>query len=211
MQAYEGVIDIFKRYWVAYGGLRELTRSPYLHVALVLLAITFNTWVAPVCGQEGSCAAWWDQSLSVLPNLLGFTLGGFAIFTGMGDERFRALLASPGKNTNEPTIYVEVCSTFVHFILLQVLALLCAVVAKSWWFYAPWMDGIRSWLPWLNAIGGFLGYGFFLYAITSVMAATMQVFRITNWYAWHQAAQAKKQQQVNPCVDVAPGRDGSEN
>lgn len=196
MQTYEGVIDIFKRYWIAYGGLRELMHSPYLHVALVVLVITFNTWIAPICSQEGSCTAWWDQSLSVLPNLLGFTLGGFAIFTGMGDERFRALLASPGKTSNEPTIYVEVCSTFVHFILIQVLALLHAVIAKSWWFYAPWMDAIRSWLPCLNAIGGFIGYGLFLYAITSVMAATMQVFRITNWYSKHQAAQAKKQQKT---------------
>lgn len=192
MKIYQGVFDIFKRYWVSYGGLGVLLRSFYFHVALVILALTVNTWITPTCENSGGCSAWWDQSLSVLPNLLGFTLGGFAIFTGMGDDRFRALLASPSKNPKDPTVYSEVCATFAHFILIQVLALLSAILAKSWWFYTPWMDAIRPWLPYLNAIGGLIGYGLFLYAITSVMAATMQVFRIAGWYSTHQSREAQK-------------------
>ena len=172
LQQYKGVADIFKVYWAAYGGLGSLLRSPYLHLALVLLAFTAPFWLRP---------NWWDQCLAVLPNLLGFTLGGFAIFIGFGDEKFRALLAEDdGAPVNA---YVALCATFVHFIVVQSLALLAAVLAKAWWFYAPWMDPLRSALPLLNGLGAAIGYGLFLYALCSVLAATMHIFRIARMYA----------------------------
>lgn len=171
---YAGVSNIFGAYWRAYGGLRAMLRSPYLHLALVLLPLTANTWTSPL---------WWDAALNVLPNLLGFTLGGFAIFIGFGDERFRSLLAEPDDEVPErPTIYVGLCATFVHFILVQFLAVIAALLAKSWWFHAPWMDPLRPALPYLNFIGGAVGFAVFLYALTSVVAATMHVLRIARMY-----------------------------
>lgn len=185
---YKGTRDIFKLYWTAYGGLWALLRSPYLHLAALVLALTWNTWWAPRCGVSGDCTAWWDQTISVLPNLLGFTLGGFAIFIGFGDEKFRSLLADPdpGQPVDAnalPNLYIGLCASFVHFIVVQAIALLYAVVAKSWWFYAPFMDPVRDWLPVMNAIAGGIGYGLFLYALTCVLAATMHVFRIAKMYA----------------------------
>lgn len=178
---YKGVAAIFKVYWVSYGGLVALVRSPYLHAALVLLVLTWRTWAGPNCGQA-ACAFWWDQSISVLPSLLGFTLGGFAIFIGFGDEKFRALLAEKDE-ANDINAYVALCSTFVHFIVVQSVALLAAIVAKAWWFYTPMVDPIRPLLAYLNFAGGIVGYGIFLYALTSVLAATMHVFRIAHMYA----------------------------
>ena len=174
---YQDVANIFKGYWAAYGGLVVLLRSPYLHLALVLLVLTTPFW---------TISSWWDQSLAVLPNLLGFTLGGFAIFIGFGDEKFRALLAEDdGSSVNA---YVALCATFVHFILVQSLALLAAVLAKAWWFYAPWMDTLRPALPFFNSFGAAIGYGLFLYALCSVLAATMHIFRIARMYASFQKA-----------------------
>lgn len=185
---YKGTRDIFKLYWTAYGGLWAMLRSPYLHLAALVLALTWNTWWAPRCGVNGDCMGWWDQNISVLPNLLGFTLGGFAIFIGFGDEKFRGLLADPDPSQPVeanalPNLYIGLCASFVHFILIQAIALLYAVVAKSWWFYAPFMDPVRDWLPAMNAIAGGIGYGLFLYALTCVLAATMHVFRIAKMYA----------------------------
>jgi uncharacterized membrane protein len=177
---YKGVLKIFRRYWAAYGGSRALLRSPYLHLALLLLVVTAHTWIEP---------QWWEDVMSVLPNLLGFTLGGFAIFIGFGDEKFRALLAMPEEDPAQPTVYVSLCATFVHFILIQVLALIYAVVAKSWWFCFPWPDLLKKVLPYLNMVGGAVGYGLFLYALTSVLAATMHVFRIASMYEQHQQSQ----------------------
>lgn len=188
---YKGTRDIFKLYWTAYGGLWAMLRSPYLHLAALVLALTWNTWWAPQCAANGDCVGWWDQNISVLPNLLGFTLGGFAIFIGFGDEKFRGLLADPDPVQPDqpveanalPNLYIGLCASFVHFILVQSIALLYAVVAKSWWFYAPFMDPVRDWLPAMNAIAGGIGYGLFLYALTCVLAATMHVFRIAKMYA----------------------------
>lgn len=184
---YAGTFDIFKTYWRAYGGLKALAGSFYLLAAFVLLGLTYNTWWTPV--PNGSdWSAWWDQSIEVLPSLLGFTLGGFAIFIGFGDEKFRKLLAQREKGEKLPdNAYVQLCATFVHFIVVQVLALLVAILGKSWWFYAEWMDPYRDALPLLNAVGGAIGYGLFLYALTSVVAATMHVFRISTLYASFQS------------------------
>lgn len=183
---YKSTVEIFKVYWTAYGGTAALLRSAYLHWALLLLVLTWKTWVEPQTIAGGGVAAWWDQSLSVLPNLLGFSLGGFAIFIGFGDEKFRQLLADPGSGKDvsiSSNLYVKACATFVHFILVQALALMMAVIAKSWWFYSPFMNPVRDWLPIFNGMAGFFGYGLFLYALSCVVAATMHVFRLANMYA----------------------------
>jgi hypothetical protein len=172
---YRGVFSIYARYWGAYGGFAALARSFYLHAALVITLVCFNAWLT---------AGWWDQVTSTLPNVLGFTLGGFAIFTSFGDEKFRKLLAEPDEDDAEaPTAYVKLCSTFVHFILVQIIALLFAIVAKAMCF--PWdkaPDLFKVALPWLNGAAGFIGYALFIYSLTSALAATMHVFRIASMY-----------------------------
>lgn len=173
---YKDVRAIFAVYWGAYGGTRALRRSPYLHVAMGCLVLTFPFWTTPL---------WWDQVISVLPNLLGFTLGGFAMFVGFGDERFKKVLTGvdPPALPGEQSIFVEVCASFVHFLLVQLIALLFAIVVKAWWFYwSSWPAPVRAALPWLNGVAGAVGYGLFLYALTSVLAATMHVFRVSTAY-----------------------------
>lgn len=180
---YSGVRSILRRYWIAYGGWSGLIHSPYLHAALILLVLTFNSWMSD---------EWWDTVISVLPNLLGFTLGGFAIFIGFGDADFIGSLAEPEEDASKPTVYGALCATFVHFILVQVGALLYAVVAKSWWFYVDWPEEVQRILPFMNAVGGAVGYCLFLYALTSVLAATLHVFRIAMMYEKYQLICAKQ-------------------
>lgn len=190
---YAGTFDIFKTYWLAYGGVKALLSSFYLLIAVVLLVLTCHTWWTPLNVAPGQWSAWWDHSLNILPNLLGFTLGGFAIFIGFGDEKFRQLLADPEFEVTLPgNAYVQLCASFVHFIIVQLLALLAAVLGRSWWFYAEWMEPIRFALPWFNALGGAFGYGLFLYALASVMAATMHVFRIATLYAMFQGQHTQR-------------------
>ncbi len=168
---------IFKRFWTAYGGSRALIRSPYLHVAVLLVPFTWGSWSQP---------QWWDTVISVLPNLLGFTLGGFAIFIAFGDSRFIASLAAPEDDPAQPTVYRELCATFVHFILVQVAALVLAIVAKGMWFPANLPAALQSALPLANAVWGAACYGVFLYALTSVVAIALHVFRISTMYERHQ-------------------------
>jgi hypothetical protein len=174
---YGGVRQIFSRYWTVYGGARALLRSPYFHLSAAVLVLTTNFWLRK---------EWWDQVFSVMPNLLGFTLGGFAVFLGFGDEKFRALLAEPDDEApEEPTLYLQLCSTFVHFVLVQSLALLCAVIAKGLDFWFPWSEDARRAVDVARAVGGAVGYWIFLYALCTVIAVTMHVFRIAALYEQH--------------------------
>lgn len=175
---YKDVAEIYLRYWRAYGGMRALITSPYFHLSVVLIALTFGTWSQP---------QWWEQVISVLPNVLGFTLGGFAIFLGFGDEKFRAILAEkdPEDGPDEPSLYVALCATFLHFIVLQVIALLYAIVAKGLWFVVPWPEPVRAMLPIANMVGGAVGYFLFIYALTSALAAAVYIFRVSTWFETH--------------------------
>lgn len=182
---YKGMSKIFGKYWCAYGGFSALIKSPYLHLALILLIITFKTW---------SNANWWDISISVLPNLLGFTLGGFAVFLAFGDDKFREMLIDNSdddeddedSSTSGSSLYVELCSTFVHFIVVQIAAFFAALISKSLNFKYPWNECIRPFIEYMTLFFWGLGFLIFLYSMTSILAATMHLFRTATWYEMHQ-------------------------
>ncbi len=94
------------------------------------------------------------------------------------------MLALPDEDDDgAPTAYVKLCAAFVHFILVQIVALLFAVVTEAMYF--PWdgaPDQFSAALPWLNGAVGFLGFTLFVYSQTSALAATMHLFRITYMY-----------------------------
>lgn len=185
---YKGVAKIFCRYWSAYGGFSAFLKSPYLHLALLLLLVTFKIWTQ---------ANWWDLSISVLPNLLGFTLGGFAVFLAFGDDKFRELLIQNDDEEDEEdegdssgsSLYVELCATFVHFILIQIIAFLSAVTAKALYFPYEWCSCLKSFMHNGTMVFWGLGFLFFLYSMTSIIAATMHLFRTATWYEMHQRAE----------------------
>lgn len=175
--SYKGVCEIFERYWKVYGGWKALIVSPYFHISVVLLILTTHQWLY---------REWWEQSLSVLPNLLGFSLGGFAIFLGLGDEQFRSLLAEEDKDKNF-SAYVSVSATFVHFILIQCLGIICALLSKALAFKPEWLaDKVMVYFHYITFIFWGVGYFFLLYALTSVIAVVMAIFRVTIWYEKYQ-------------------------
>ena len=107
------------------------------------------------------------------------------MFLGFGDEKFRALLAE-SNDDGSPSAYMMLCSSFVHFILIQFLALISAILAGSLDFYFPWPQDIRQAVTIGTYIFSGIGYLLFLYSITSMLAATMAVFRTCSWYELHQ-------------------------
>src|SRR3569832_245229 len=113
-----------KEFWKIRGGWSDLIRSPYSLVSLGLMVPTFHLWLF---------TPWWELSASILPNLLGFSLGGYAIMLAFGDDRFKALLARKSKLANasseEPSLYLKSSAIFLHFILVQLMALVAAIVA----------------------------------------------------------------------------------
>jgi hypothetical protein len=180
--SYRGVAKIFRRYWSAYGGWSVVWRSPYLHLAFLLTAVLYHFWLTD---------AWWDLATSVLPNIIGFALGGYALWLGFGDEEFRrAQSVSIG---GKPSPYVAISASFAHFIIVQLVALLIAIVAKGLAFDLDphgWpslmmlrMTGSRTFIrDALAPIGHAIGFAFFMYALTTAIAASMAIFRVATWF-----------------------------
>ena len=172
-----GLRAILSVYWLAYGGWRAVFASPFFGLSVVLLLLTARYWYADT---------WWEQTLSVMPNLLGFTLGGFAVFLGFGDEKFKSLIAGEdGGTPGESSPYMEVCSAFLHFVLIQVLSLIAAVIAKATNFYP---GDCLAWLVEVRWIGYLLGYWFFLYGSCLAAAAAIAIFRVAFWFDQYQTA-----------------------
>jgi hypothetical protein len=141
----------------------------------------FGTWSEP---------GWWQDPLSVLPNLIGFTLGGYAILFAIGDDDFKSLIAGAAKE-KEVSPFMGVSSAFVHFLLLQISALTIALLAKSHpigQMLSPrtiFLIGESLWpdaMSHARALFWFFGYLIFIYAILAGLAAVFSVFRMARMY-----------------------------
>jgi hypothetical protein len=119
--------------------------------------------------------------MAIIPSLLGFSLGGFAVFVGLSDEGFRAWLSTTSSKTNAPP-FLSVSSTFVHFIIIQIISLLAAIVASSLDFNYNWPKAMEPIIYAGNLLYACIGYFLFLYAIVSMIAATLSLFRVVTWY-----------------------------
>lgn len=160
------MIKIIRKYWSIYGGFSALLRSSYFWLGLVTTALLFPAW-----SKQG----WWSDVLSLLPNLLGFSLGGFAILLAVGDDGFKKLIA--GTENGESSPYMDACTAFVHFIFLQVIALLIALVAKT---YSSILPGC---LPKVSLVTmSAIGYFIFIYSIYCTLAAVFAIFRVADWF-----------------------------
>ncbi|WP_421276447.1 hypothetical protein [Aeromonas veronii] len=193
---YKGAFKLFKRYWAAYGGLKAIALSPYFHLSLLITVISHGSWVNP---------NWVDIPISVLPNVIGFSLGGYAIWLALGDEKFRYTISGKSKDGSDSP-FIKVNATFVHFIILQITSLLFALIVKSKPLYnspLDWQHLVLSIAPWLydfsniaHIVASFVGYLLFIYAILSALAATMAIFRIAGWLEVYHIKQ-KQQEERN--------------
>lgn len=172
---YQGIADALRRYWSVYGGWRELFSSPYTHVSLLISASCFREWMN---------SEWWVLVTSVLPNVLGFTLGGFAVFLGFGDEKFKELIAGKDEDgSDERSPYIGLANTFLHFLVVQILALMLAVVANANHLLP---NGGLAWLVtsinvYRFVVNGF-GYWLFIYSLCTALAAAIHLYRVSCMY-----------------------------
>lgn len=165
---YSGTFDIFRRYWRAYGGAKAVLKSFYAHLALILTGLTFPLW---------SKTGWWEIPISVMPNLLGFSLAGYAIMLSFGNEGFQRLLSK--SRLDETNAFVEMSASFTHFLLIQFVALLSAILAKSLYSAMPTTPPSSD-LGVVQGIVGGIGMFIFVYSLTCGIAATMRIFRLTE-------------------------------
>lgn len=184
--------NIIIRYWHVYGGHKALLKSTYLWLAVILTILLYPQWSKP---------GWWNDVLSIMPSMLGFSLGGYAMWMAIGDDDFRKLISGEDED-GKPSPYMEVNSAFVHFIILQLLAIIFALFAKAYFFSLQKDNFIFHFLGefWFYNIclsGYFLSYFAFIYALLSALAATLALFRVSSWYDENQTQKMKKDKKGN--------------
>ncbi|MCB1956341.1 MAG: hypothetical protein KDG55_11740 [Rhodocyclaceae bacterium] len=158
--SYGGVSEIFCRYWTSYGGLGELLASPYVHVAAVLTVVLFPAWLH---------GKWWELSLQVVPSVLGFTLAGFTIWLGFGDDQFRSLIFKD-RPKRKITPYIGVSAAFVHFIVVQFIAIVAALAGSATNFPLPDAAPLARWMQFIAPVGHGVGFFLFVYSLTSMLS-----------------------------------------
>lgn len=188
--------ELVKSVWYHYGGFRALFRSAYFWISLLILVLTARIWAAP---------GWWQDPISILPNLLGFTLGGYAILIAFGGADFQSFIVSLSDDEEDErsrNAFMDLSATFCIFVGLQVSALLLAVVFKA----QPATlitDALQiersatSCLQQVLSVAQLVAWGFsywiFIYALTSGGAAVLAVFRVSRWFSrWAKMLAQKK-------------------
>jgi hypothetical protein len=152
-------IPSFILYWENYGGFKAIFSSPYFLFSLLL------TLVVVIFGESDK---WYEYTLNILPDILGFSIGSFAILISLGNNEFRKKLSLVGTKQTSPTPFMIINSSFVHFIFIQILAILTALISKL--------------LNIENFIIFFLGILLLIYAIMSTLAATLVILKFSFWY-----------------------------
>lgn len=169
-------IEALRKYWKTYGGRAALLRSPYFQLA-VLVGLLCLPWVL----QGGD---WGNKTLSVVPNLLGFSLSGFAILLAIGSEKFQRVLARAGGD--ERPVLMNISTSFVHFIIVQATALLFAIACDGLWPALKPLLKAASFGHWSTVsatvcgAAGVVGCTLLAYSITSLLAATFRVYRLVG-------------------------------
>lgn len=172
--SYRGMWNSLTRYWGDYGGWRDFFASPLLHLAILIAAASYSEW---------SGSTWVELPLSLLPNLLGFSLGAYALIFSLADERLLAALNTPTAD-GSPTKLRMVNATFLHFILIQTFAIIFALTNKS-----SMLIDLIGVLPLarscievtqdgLAAVAGLLGYFLTVYAVVLLIGAALAAYRL---------------------------------
>lgn len=147
-----------KIYWEAYGGWTALFRSGFFW---------FSLWVSLICNVFMTDSfSWHEMAISILPDLLGFSLGGYVIMVGFGDVEF--LNALRGRTEDSPSTYMKMNAAFVHFLVVQTTTLFLAIFCE-----ALGMTDIVS-----TSVGMFLLF----YTVGTLFAAIFNVLNVSNWY-----------------------------
>lgn len=157
-QPYTNLYNSILLYVTAYGGIKDVIRSPYLHLSFIISLIVTST------SQAGY---WYDIPLQILPNLLGFTLAGYAVIITFGSKEFWEIVCKKEKG-EENSLFIQISATFAHFIIVQIIALLTTIISK----YTASTGSIIS----------TVGTTLFFYSILLAFAATLSILNISNCF-----------------------------
>jgi phosphate starvation-inducible membrane PsiE len=148
------MIDEVSGYWSSYGGKRAFFQSPVLWIAAIIAVMLLPLWRS---GQ------WADLAISILPNLLGLSIGAMAILLAFPTTRMFRILAEDGR---KDSFYLDLASRLTHFIIVQAIALILGLFGKSYHFYPL----------------SFIGCWALVYAVLTAAVIALELFGVAQIY-----------------------------
>ena len=123
---YENLFIFLKAYSYAYGGWRGVFLSPLFHIAILITILTYPIWHVR---QNYFC--WFELSIAIIPNMLGFTLAAYAALMAFGSKKFIETMSGHYSDGNASP-FLQTSAAFFHFIFIQLLALIMAILSKAY-------------------------------------------------------------------------------
>ena len=162
------------RYFTAYGRWPAVFGSPLFAVAVLIAGADYSKWLDN---------DWTTVSISLLPSLLGFSLGTYAILFSLVTKRVKGVMRAV-KDERNISALEQVNATFFHFIFVQVLALLWAFSFQGTLFYdvinvaAPDCRAAQMVLDAGRDLGAFIGFLLLIYSVALMVGAALAVYRL---------------------------------
>ncbi len=165
---FKDVKTIYLDYFKGYGGFHEIVTSVYFVIAVFINLFAYKAWIGN---------SWIDNIQNIIPDIVGFSLGVYAILISFGNDKFQTFITEKEENKlDKPdysTMYLKLNTTFIHFILMQILALILSILGGSL-LIEPY--GI------LEIVFAFFCHLVFVYSLMLCVAAVFCVFRIARTY-----------------------------
>lgn len=150
-------------YWNAYGGFSSVIISRWMWLAIIITISLYRLWLY----QD-----WTSLAFNVLPSLLGFSIGAMAIIFAFPSTALFKFITWEGNS-----YYLKIAARFAHFVLMQLIAIILALFAHTY-----------CW-----GVVNFLGFLFFMYALTTGAATVFSLFGMAQLYN-KQAVEEEKNQ-----------------
>lgn len=171
-----------RKYWTWYGGFKAIYHSWYFRLACIIALLGY--FISPFHTE------WWDVFISIIPNLLGFSIGAYALVIGLGNEKFLLVITgSSVKDKASASPFLSVSATFIHFIIVQTIAIFLLLFSKA--LYIP-MPVLISELVHSSSVAlatynaskftlHYLAIFFAVYALLLVVSAALHMLTMTSW------------------------------
>lgn len=165
-----------RRYFKGYGGWGAVFGSPIFLISLAVTTISYSNWLEP---------KWVSKSFDIIPSLLGFSLGTYAILFSLMTGRLKRALKAV-KNPQGVNYLEEINSTFFHFIIVQILCLMWAFLYDGTFVYdavqlmTSYYSGSMKVFRVAMLAGSFTGYLLLVYSFLLMLAAALAVYRIAS-------------------------------
>lgn len=163
-----------RRYFVAYGGWSAVFGSPLFLASVGIAAVSYGYWITP---------KWIDLSYMLIPSLLGFSLGTYAILFSLITNRMRKALKFV-KSSSGVSYLEEINATFFHFIFVQIICIGYSFLFGGVDFYSIWTVISRE-FPVYGVLFGlicvpmsFVGMVLLVYSLSLVLGAALAVYRL---------------------------------